>query len=86
VIWGGKMIDPAIGVKLVFILGFTNILGLLLVVSSCRCILGAFSDKLSKSKVYMAIYKYHCIYWWFFIASVLVHSIIAITFFGNPFG
>jgi hypothetical protein len=79
------MINPALGIKLVYILGITNLIGLALVLLSCRCTLGLNSDKFSNSKFYMAIYKYHCYYWWLFIASVIAHAIIAFISFGNPF-
>lgn len=79
-------INPALAIKLVFILGITNIIGLALVLFSCRCIMNIRPEKLSKSKIYIAFYKYHCVYWWFFIISVMIHAVIAITAFGNPFG
>lgn len=72
-------------VKLAYMLGFTNLLGLLLVLFSCRCIMGINPERLSKSRLYMAFYKYHCYYWWLFIISVALHAVIAITAFGNPF-
>lgn len=78
-------ISPALAIKLVFILGWANVLGLLLVLFSCRCIMGINPEKLSKSAIYLRFYKYHCYYWWFFIISVAIHAIVAITAFGNPF-
>jgi len=78
-------IDTSIAIKVVYLLGWTNIIGLALVLLSCRCIIGLKPSSLSKSKIYMAIYKYHCYYWWFFIASVLAHAVFAIVAFGNPF-
>ncbi|MBW2989067.1 hypothetical protein KY358_01980 [Candidatus Woesearchaeota archaeon] len=71
--------------KISFILGITNIIGLLLVLGSCRCVIGIRPEKLSRSKAYSSFYRFHCQYWWFFIASVLMHSVFAITAFGNPF-
>ncbi len=78
-------IGPITAIKIAYILGWTNIIGLALVLLSCRCIMGLKPSSLSKSKIYMAIYKYHCYYWWFFIVSVLAHAIFAITAVGNPF-
>ena len=78
-------IDPLLAAKITYVLGITNLIFLFLVLLTCRCILGKFSVTLSKSKTYAAINKYHCLYWWFFIASVLIHGIFAIVGFGNPF-
>lgn len=77
------LIDPVIGAKIVFILGITNIIGLILVGLSCRCLLGS-KPKLSSNRIYMKFFKYHCYYWEFFIVSVLIHSIVAILMYGVP--
>ncbi len=76
-------VDPLVA-KFVYILGWLNIIGLILVLFSCRCALGKLVS-LSKSKLYMKFYRYHCYYWYFFIISVVIHAIFAITAFGNPF-
>jgi len=79
-------IDPIIGQKLTYVLGITNILGLVLVYFSCRCLPGTkFLGKLSRYKWYQKFYRYHCYYWWFFFISVFLHTIIALIIFGNPF-
>ena len=78
-------IDQLLAAKATYILGYANIIGLLLVLLSCRCIIGINPTKLSKSKFYMNFYKYHCYYWWFFIISVALHATLAVTAFGNPF-
>jgi len=36
-------------------------------------------------RIYMKFYNWHCYYWWFFIVSVALHALIAVTAFGNPF-
>ena len=78
-------INPELATKIVYVLGWTNIIGLVLVLFSCRCIMNIKPEKLSNSKLYVKFYNYHCYYWWFFIISVLLHAIFAITAFGNPF-
>ena len=80
------MLDPALGMRLLFALGATNIIGLLLVLSSCRCIpmIGQLTSGLVKSKVYQKFYSYHCYYWLFFIISVILHAIIALIVIGIP--
>jgi hypothetical protein len=72
------MIDPLIGYQLIPILGWLNIIGLSLVLLSCRCLLGInFSSKLYQYGWYKRFYKYHCLYWYLFIGSVLFHTILA---------
>ncbi|MCH8329041.1 MAG: hypothetical protein IIB81_01465 [Nanoarchaeota archaeon] len=71
--------------KAAYLLGYANIIGLLLVLFSCRCIMGIKPETLSKSNFYTKFYKYHCYYWWFFIISVALHAVLAVTAFGNPF-
>ncbi|MEW6062946.1 MAG: hypothetical protein AB1571_01055 [Nanoarchaeota archaeon] len=80
------LINPAIGAKLVFVLGITNVIGLLLIYFSCRCRLGnSFFSKLIKKKWYEKFYNMHCYFWWFFFTSVVLHAIIALLTFGIPF-
>ena len=74
---------PELGPQLVFILGITNIIGLLLVLLSCRCTLRIKSFQ--RSRFYMWLYKYHCYYWYFFLISVFLHAVLAILVFGRPF-
>lgn len=79
-------INPIFAVKAVYVLGWTNIIGLFLVLFSCRCILGSrLNQKLTQSKLYLKFYQYHCYYWLFFITSVVSHAIVAIIGLGNPF-
>jgi hypothetical protein len=78
-------IDPALGIKLLYVLGITNIIGVVLVFVSCRCILGVrVANKIIKYSWGKAVYKYHCWYWWFFIISVILHTTLAFVYFGNP--
>ncbi len=80
------ILDPATGAKLVFVFGIINILGLVLVFLSCRCLVGLdFVKKMWKYSWYQKFYNKHCYYWWFFAISVLIHVILAFLIFGNPF-
>ena len=79
------ILDPLVAAKITYILGWANLLGLILVYLSCRCILGKWANTLSQSQIYMKFYKYHCYYWWFFIISVIAHAIVAIIGYGSPF-
>jgi len=71
--------------KSVFVLGILNMVFLLLIFLTCRCILKGFGGRLYKYSWYRKLNDYHCLLWWFFFASVLLHSIFAIIVYGNPF-
>lgn len=79
------LIDPILATRLLFILGLTNIIGLLLVAFSCRCIVGVgFVKRMLQRKWYQKFYSLHCYYWWIFLVSVALHSVIAVTTYGIP--
>ena len=70
-------------VKLTFILGISNLVGLFLVLLSCRCMMKAdWIKKLQQYSWYNKFYQWHCAYWWFFMASVFFHALIAIYTYG----
>lgn len=80
------MADAALGIKLVYVLGITNLMFILLVLFTCRCLLGKkIVGRLWNYAWYKKLYARHCIFWWFFIASVILHTILAFIIFGNPF-
>ena len=71
---------------MVFILGMVNLVTVLAIVLSCRCIPGlAIVGKLMKYPAYKRFYKYHCYFWWVLWPSVVVHAIFAISLIGVPF-
>jgi len=77
---------PLISVQTIYILGITNIIFLVLVLFSCRCFLGfKLYVKLVKTAWFKKVYKYHCWYWWGFIISVSLHTLIAYLLFKFPF-
>ncbi len=77
------LIDPSVGVKLIYVLGIANIIGVLLVFFSCRCLVGVrFVNKMFQHDWYKKFYDLHCYYWWFFFASVVLHTITAFLVFG----
>ena len=79
------LVDPALGAKLAYALGITNIIGIALVLLSCRCMAGKrLFNFLWKFGWYKKFYNLHCYYWWLFIASVLLHAVLAIDTYGNP--
>lgn len=79
------MIDPTLGAKLIYIFGIINIIGILLVFFSCRCLApSAVFKKLAPHPWFQKFYQKHCVYWWIFVVSVLAHTILAFMVFGNP--
>ena len=72
--------------QITFLLGWVNIIGIVLVFFSCRCLMGPkIFSWLQRIPGYLAFYKTHCYWWWLFFASVLGHVILAFMAFGNPF-
>jgi hypothetical protein len=77
------MLSYELGIKILFIAGVTNVLFLLLVFFSCRCLAGPrISNWLFKYDLFRRLYKYHCKLWWGFYASVLIHTLLAFYLFG----
>jgi len=73
--------------RIVFILGITNVLSLLAVRLTCRCMGSSkLTSGLFKYKWYQKLYRSHCIYWWIFIISVIIHATFAIMLIEIPFG
>ncbi len=77
--------EAAIDAKVGFILGLTNLIGLVLVLLSCRCMLrfGIFKNSLQQ-RFYQRFYNFHCYFWWFFIVSVALHAIFTLAAHGIP--
>ena len=71
--------------KIVYVLGISNIVFGLLILFSCRCMLGLVIGKLMKYNWYRKFYSIHCWFWWLFIISVFLHAVLAIITYGNPF-
>ncbi|MFC1963946.1 hypothetical protein ACFLV1_01025 [Chloroflexota bacterium] len=81
-----NLFPPAIAARIIFILGVTNLVTGLLVLSTCRCIPGLkITGRLMQHAAYKRFYKYHCYIWWVFWVSVIVHAFLAIGLLGFPF-
>lgn len=78
--------DPLLAIRLVFILGLVNLLTLLALFFSCRCMgwLGLYS-RMSRFRAYKTLYGFHCYYWIVLGLSVAAHLGIAISVLGIPF-
>lgn len=80
------LFGAATDARLGFIFGLINIVSLLLVFFSCRCLVGTgFIKRMLQRGWYRKFYNLHCYYWWLFIISVALHTIIALSTYGVPF-
>ena len=80
------MISQITAGKILFTAGITNIIFILLVFSSCRCLSGSkISNWLFKYSWYKRFYAKHCYLWWAFFISVLFHTFFAFYLFGFNF-
>jgi len=79
--------DPLLATRVIFALGLVNLLTLLALFFSCRCMgaLGLYS-KISRFRAYGTLYRFHCYYWIILGLSVAAHLGIAISVLGIPFG
>ena len=81
-----SIVDPVFGVKLVYLLGITNVLFFLLIASTCRCVIGVkFVNDMLKKQWYRWLFDHHCWYWRLFFLSVTIHIALALMVFGSPF-
>ncbi len=75
-----------VAVRLIFVLGISNLVLSSLIFLSCRCIPGwKLTGKLMQYGAYKRFFKFHCYLWWVFWPSVVVHAIFAIALLGAPF-
>lgn len=79
-------IKYGLGWKITYIFGLINIIALVLILLSCKCIVSFnFIRRMLKYDWYKKFYSWHCYYWYIFITSVILHIIFALLTFGNPF-
>jgi hypothetical protein len=72
------LIPFSVGKTIIFVAGILNLVFLLMVYFSCRCIMPIkMFNKLSKKDWFKKFYRYHCYYWWAFFISVIVHTVLA---------
>lgn len=75
-----------LSLALLFLFGITNLIFLLLVFFSCRCLAGArLTMRLFQYPWYQKFYAKHCFFWWGFFISVTAHTTLALYLFGWPF-
>ncbi len=77
--------DPPLATRLVFILGLVNLLSLLALFFSCRCMAGTgLYYKMSGFRTYTRFYRYHCYYSIILGLSITAHLGIAVSVLGIP--
>ena len=79
------MISNAVELKLIYILGITNIISILLVLFTCRCVPAwKLTRRLMAYKWYQRFFKYHYYLWLILGISVIAHMVFAISLMGFP--
>jgi hypothetical protein len=75
--------DAALGIKVIVLLGFSNLLFLILSWATCRCRAG-WIRKMKPGSFYEKIFNTHCLFWKLFVISVTLHLIVVLMVFGIP--
>jgi len=76
-------IDAALGLKLIILLGWTNLIFLILSWSSCRCRV-RWIEKMTPKSFYEKFFNLHCLFWKVLVTSVTIHFILGLMVFGIP--
>jgi len=72
------MVEPYTVIQ---ISGATNLLFFILILASCRCMgVWPITKGLMGDALFQRFYKRHCLYWWGFILSVLIHTFTAMYY------
>jgi hypothetical protein len=80
------MLSPVILLRVVFITGLINIIAVLLILFSCRCVnMWKITSGLSKYPRFKRFFKWHCYWWYVFLPSVVIHIVFAWLLLGIPF-
>jgi hypothetical protein len=65
--------------RILFILGFVNLVTGLAIFFSCRCFPGSrIGKKFMRYRWFQGFFKIHCYIWWVFWVSVIIHASLAI--------
>jgi hypothetical protein len=71
--------------RVILALGILNFVLIVLMFSSCRCVLGSrIGGRLMKHRFYKRFTTKHCYLWYILCPSVVVHAFFAIMFMGWP--
>ncbi len=81
-----NIIDPILGLRIVFVLGIVNLVSVLAILLTCRCIpMWRLTRGINQYGWYKKVYRFHCYVWWLFIPSVVIHAVLAVLLTGIPF-
>ena len=77
--------EAAFQERLVVLFGYLNVLFVLLLLSSCRCvgIFKVFRGLLTENKVFRRFYDFHCYFWYGLLISVVLHAVLAVDLYGG---
>ncbi len=80
------MIPAVVMLRVVFVTAMINIVTILLILFSCRCInTWKITSGLMKMAWFKRFFKWHCYVWYVFLPSIIIHVIFALLALGNPF-
>lgn len=80
------MIPAIVLLRVVFITAIINIITILMILLSCRCInTWKVTSGLMKLPWFKRFFKWHCYVWYVFLPSVVIHIILAFLALGVPF-
>lgn len=72
--------------RIVFVTAMINIVFVLLVLFSCRCInMWKISSGLRHYGWFKKFFSWHCYAWYVLLPSIIVHAVFAIRLLGVPF-
>ena len=77
--------SAVVGIRTVVVLGIVNAALLLVMLLSCRCVIGAQPfARITRSSAYKKFARFHCWLWLLLGASVITHAILAVHYIGWP--
>jgi hypothetical protein len=80
------MIPAIVMLRIVFITAMVNIVFLLLILFTCRCMnMWKITSPLNKFSWFKQVFKWHCYLWYIFLPSLIIHIVFAIWVLGVPF-
>jgi hypothetical protein len=80
------MISTGIMLKIIFVTAMINLISVLLVLTSCRCMnMWKLTSGLNKHAWFKRYFRWHCYIWYVLIPSIIIHAVFALKVMGIPF-
>ena len=80
------MFPAIVMMRVIFITAMINLVSILLVLLSCRCInMWKLTSWINRCPWFKRFFKWHCYLWYIFLPSVVIHAIFALSLLGVPF-